>query len=80
MESLGAPRRLTRRLRLRPLHRLAERLRLDRQRAVIGGVCAGMADYFGWDVALVRIAWVLATIFFFGSLLLVYPIIWAIAD
>ena len=53
---------------------------LDRQRAVIGGVCAGMADYFGWDVALVRIAWVLATIFFFGSLLLVYPIIWAIAD
>ena len=54
--------------------------RLDRQRAVIGGVCAGMADYFGWDVALVRIAWVLATIFFFGSLLLVYPITWAIAD
>ncbi len=54
--------------------------RLDRQRAAIGGVCAGMANYFGWDVALVRIAWVVATIFFFGSLLLVYPIIWAIAD
>ncbi len=56
------------------------RFRLDRQRAVMGGVCAGMANYVGWDVALVRIAWVLATIFFFGSLLIVYPIIWAIAD
>ena len=54
--------------------------RLDKQRAQIGGVCAGIANTFGWDVTMVRIAWALSTIFLAGSLLLVYLIIWAIAD
>ena len=36
---------------------------LDKDNAKIWGVCAGMADYFGWDVTLVRIGWVLTTIF-----------------
>lgn len=30
----------------------------------IGGVCAGFAEYFGVDPTLVRIAWVLITLFF----------------
>ena len=25
----------------------------------IDGVCAGIAEYFGWDVTLVRLVWVL---------------------
>lgn len=25
----------------------------------IDGVCAGIAEYFGWDVTVVRLAWVL---------------------
>lgn len=54
--------------------------RLDKQRAQLGGVCAGMANYFGWDVTIVRLTWVLATIFLCGTLLLAYPIIWAVAD
>lgn len=28
---------------------------------MLGGVCGGLADYFGWDPALVRILWVVAT-------------------
>lgn len=28
---------------------------------MIGGVCAGIADYFEWDITLVRIIYVLAT-------------------
>jgi phage shock protein C len=43
----------------------------------IAGVCAGIADYMGWDVGLVRIAYVLLSI---GSVgfpgLLVYIILW----
>ncbi|MFA9370637.1 MAG: PspC domain-containing protein [Labilibaculum antarcticum] len=46
---------------------------------MIAGVCAGIAEYFGWDVSLVRIAYVLLSIFsavFPG--LLVYIILWFI--
>lgn len=45
----------------------------------IGGVCAGLAEYFGIDTALVRIAYALLTIFsaaFPGVLL--YLIAWAV--
>ena len=39
---------------------------------MIGGVCAGIADYFEWDITLVRIIYVLATFFtaFSGYLIL----------
>ncbi|MCE2616751.1 PspC domain-containing protein [Phocaeicola oris] len=30
---------------------------------MIGGVCGGIAEYFGWDSTLIRIVWALATIF-----------------
>ena len=45
---------------------------------MIGGVCAGIADYFGWDITLVRIIYVLATFFtaFAGGL--VYLILWLV--
>lgn len=46
-------------------------------KAVIAGVCAGLADYLGWDVTNVRILYVLISIFsaaFPG--LLVYIILW----
>lgn len=33
---------------------------------LIDGVCAGVADYFGWDVTIVRVAW-LSTVFFGGT-------------
>jgi phage shock protein C len=29
---------------------------------VIGGVCGGIAEYYGWDVTLVRVAFVLAVL------------------
>jgi len=41
----------------------------------IGGVCAGLADYFDLDPTIVRIVWLLA-IFFAGTGLLVYLILW----
>ncbi|MBS0254847.1 MAG: PspC domain-containing protein [Proteobacteria bacterium] len=44
------------------------------------GVCSGIANYFGFDVTLVRIAWVLGTVLGFGSLVLIYLAIGLIAD
>lgn len=32
---------------------------------MVGGVAAGMAEYFGMDVTLMRLIWVLLGIFFF---------------
>ena len=56
------------------------KFRLDKQRGKLMGVSAGMADYFGVDVTLVRIAWVLGTLLGFGSLILIYIAIRLIAD
>ena len=38
------------------------RLTRSRSKGTIAGVCAGMADYFGVDVVLVRLLWVLGSI------------------
>jgi phage shock protein C len=44
--------------------------------ALIGGVCGGIADYFGWDPALVRILWVVMTLASGGGGLLAYVALW----
>ena len=52
--------------------------RNDKDR-MIGGVMAGLADYLGWDVTLLRILFTLATIFssaFPGVIL--YIILWVL--
>jgi phage shock protein PspC (stress-responsive transcriptional regulator) len=46
---------------------------------VIAGVCAGIAEYFGWDIRLVRIVYLLVSIFsaaFPG--IIVYIILWIV--
>ncbi len=43
----------------------------------IGGVCAGLAEYFDLDPTLVRVVWLLA-IFFAGTGFLVYLILWIV--
>ncbi|PLX20088.1 MAG: stress-responsive transcriptional regulator [Marinilabiliales bacterium] len=49
------------------------------QDKVIAGVCAGIAEYFGWDIALVRILYLIISIFsaaFPG--IIVYIILWIV--
>ena len=41
----------------------------------VGGVCAGLADYFDLDPTIVRIVWLLA-IFFAGTGFLAYIVLW----
>lgn len=56
-----------------------EKKRLTRSNnRMIGGVCAGIADYFNWDITLVRIVYVLATFFTVFSGGIVYLILWLI--
>jgi len=53
----------------------------DKHNAKWSGVCAGIADYTGVDVTIVRVAWVLAAVFSGGSALLAYWIIaWMTPD
>lgn len=54
--------------------------RLDKTNAKLAGVCSGIGNYFNIDPMLVRIGFVLATLFGFGSPILIYAAIALIAD
>lgn len=56
------------------------RFYLDKRNGKIMGVCAGIADYFGWDVMLVRIGFALGAVFGSGSTILAYLVIGWIAN
>lgn len=42
----------------------------------LAGVCGGIANYFGWDPAIVRLVYLLLTVCTAFSGLLVYIILW----
>lgn len=49
----------------------------DRNHRILGGVCAGLADWLGWDRTIVRILYVLLSVLsaaFPG--ILVYIVLW----
>jgi phage shock protein C len=46
---------------------------------LIAGVCGGIADYFGWDSSMVRVGYVLLSIFSAGFPgFLAYIILWIV--
>ena len=49
-----------------------KRLYRSRDNRMVGGVCAGLGEYVGIDPTVVRLFFVLGTIFGLGSLLIVY--------
>ena len=51
--------------------------RAARKDSIIGGVCAGIADYYHIDPTLIRLLWILF-IFGFGTGILAYLIAWII--
>lgn len=48
------------------------RLRRIPSRGKIAGVCVGLAEYFGWNVKMTRVAAILLTVFFFPLPIFVY--------
>ncbi|KQY56534.1 PspC domain-containing protein [Nocardioides sp. Root140] len=55
-----------------------KRLTRSRQDNMLGGVCAGVADYFNIDLALVRVLTVVAALFSFGTVALAYVAAWVL--
>ena len=53
------------------------RLLRSRNNRTLAGVCAGIADYFGWDPTLVRVGWIVLTLLG-GSGILLYLILWLV--
>ena len=47
---------------------------------VFGGVCAGIAEYFKWDVRLLRLIWVALSIAGVGSPVIFYLLLWMLFD
>ena len=45
---------------------------------MIAGVCAGIAEYFGWDATLLRIVYILATFFTAFAGVIIYIILWIV--
>ena len=56
------------------------RLRRDRENGMIFGVCAGLADYFGFNVRVTRVCVLLGGLFFFPTVLIVYLILGLVLD
>ena len=57
-----------------------QKFRLNKADGKLMGVCAGLADYFGLDVTLVRILWVVGTLAGAGVLILIYILIGLLAE
>ena len=49
----------------------------DADAGKVGGVCAGLAEYFGFDLTLTRVL-TLVGMFFFPTLFLIYLALWAL--
>lgn len=60
-----------------PVQTRPKRLFRDTENGMLGGVCAGLGAFFGIDPVLIRIGFVLLTIFA-GSGVLIYVILWLI--
>ncbi len=57
---------------------MAEKKLMRSKERKLGGVCGGIANYFGWDVNIVRIIYALVTIFTAFCGVLIYLILWLI--
>lgn len=56
------------------------KLRLDKPNGKLMGVCSGLANWTGMDANLLRVIFVLATIFGFGSAIIIYLALGLIVD
>lgn len=56
---------------------MSKKLYRSRDQRMVGGVAAGIAEYFGLDPTLIRLAWVLFVLLG-GSGILAYIIAWVV--
>jgi phage shock protein C len=56
---------------------MEKRLQRSRTDKMVGGVCAGVAEYFGVDPTIVRALWVVVTLLG-GAGVILYVILWVV--
>lgn len=54
-----------------------KRLYRDLDEKVVGGVCMGVSNYFGWEVSIVRVIWIFSFLLL-GFGMWIYIILWAV--
>ncbi len=54
------------------------KLHLSQANKIIGGVCGGIAEHFGWDATILRILFVIASFIGFGSPVIFYLVLWLV--
>lgn len=64
----------------RPSGSAPRKFHLDKADGKIFGVCSGLANYMNVDPMIVRVVFVLGTLFGFGSFILIYLAIALLAD
>lgn len=52
--------------------------RAPKKESVLGGVCAGIANYLELDPVAIRLLWVIFTVLSFGAGILAYILAWII--
>ncbi len=55
-----------------------EQLTRDVDNSMLGGVCAGVARHYDFDVTVVRIVWLIVTVFSMGTGIILYIAAWVI--
>lgn len=55
-----------------------KRLYRSKTRRMLGGVCGGLGDYLDVDPTIIRLVWVVFTLFTWGILFIAYTIAWII--
>jgi phage shock protein C len=53
-------------------------LERSRKGRMVAGICAGVAEYFGWDVTLVRVIVAVIAVITGGAAVLAYLVAWVI--
>ena len=56
----------------------SKKLFRSRSKRMIVGVCAGLADFFGIDPTIMRLLFVVGTLFGFGSFILLYIVLFIV--
>lgn len=63
-----------------PVRASKAKFRLDKTNGKVAGVCAGLANWMHVDPLIVRLVFAIGTLVGFGSFLLIYLVIWLLAE
>ena len=58
----------------------SNKFRLDKTNGKLAGVCAGLGNWMNVDPLIVRLVFAIGTLVGFGSFLLIYAVIWLLAE